>query len=361
MASTDTIVAYSLDDFYQTSGLGSHERAIGDYHFGIDYDQIRPAIPTSKYQQGYTFFVRPQLNLQDDNILNLRRFHGLRNRNAKSVQRYVRTMLDPRLMYGYGNGIYRKNKLNCPIVDPQLAFIPCLTNNITSVSGWPQGVLETFTSKPGLYGEVYVQVDSSGRQYGTFDIDINFKTMLGDTILLLFHVWHHYMAAVFEGILYPYPDFLIENTIDYQTRIFRIELDQTKTHVLSMQSTGPAIPLVDPVGALADFDINKPLVDQSKDITMRFRCTVFETLPDDILIDEFNRIIQIFNPSMKEGQRNKHMAKIEHHDRPLFRNRAYPRINPDTYEMEWWVWGDYYDFRKAKAKPLTDNIPFINK
>ena len=83
---------------------------------------------------------------------------------------------------------------------------------------------------------------------------------------------------------------------------------------------------------------------QNKDITVRFQCHGFETL-DDILVYEFNAATQIFNPSMRDDRRDYDMHKLTKLELPFFNNRGYPRINTNTYELEWWVPIDLFNDR----------------
>ena len=69
------IVSQSLDDYFQSTPIGSVDKAIGNNLFGINHRQIPGLVPSNKDIYGFTFFTRPQLNLQTDNIRNERRFY----------------------------------------------------------------------------------------------------------------------------------------------------------------------------------------------------------------------------------------------------------------------------------------------
>lgn len=338
---TQPIVPYSLDDYFQSTPVGSVERALTNNLYGIDFNQTPGLIPMNKDSYGLTFFVRPQLNLQSDNIRNLRLFYPLLTTNELSIQRYVRTCLDPRMMFGYGSGKTGVAPIMCPAMDNDNAFMPVLTNNLMSISGWPDVTAPTFSSKPGVYEEVYSQVDGIVQNYGQYDIDATFRNVKGDPILYKFYVWLHYMSAVFEGRLMPYPDFIIENEIDYMTRIYRLVLDSEKTYVTKIAATGVAFPISVPMGQFFDFNHERPINDQTKDFTIRFRClgAIFQ---DDILVDEFNQTVGIFNPHMRDGLRDSIMVKVPRSLRAQFKNRGYPRINPNNYEFEVWVSRDVF-------------------
>ena len=67
---------------------------------------------------------------------------------------------------------------------------------------------------------------------------------------------------------------------------------------------------------------------------------------DDILIRAFNQVVGYFNSGMKVSRVNDNpgpsMIKIPFEYLDIFNNRGYPRINPKTRELEWYVNADYY-------------------
>ena len=91
------INAYTLDDYFQSTPVGSVDRAIGNNLYGINHRQVAGMVPINKDLYGLTFFVRPQLNLHSNNVRNLRLLYPLLNKNTNSIQRFTRCTLDPRL------------------------------------------------------------------------------------------------------------------------------------------------------------------------------------------------------------------------------------------------------------------------
>lgn len=341
-----TIVPYSLDDYFQNTPIGSLDKAIGNNLYGINHRQIPGLVPSNKDSYGLTFFVRPQLNLQSDNVRNDRRFSPLLTDNALTIQRYIRTMLDPRLVEGYTFNTNKIPGIPSPLLDNNMAFIPILTNNLNTISGWPDLTAPTHEYSPGLYNEGYSLVDGMTRNYSTFDIDASFRNTKGDPILYMFYIWLHYSSLVFEGKFVPYVDFITENEIDYNTRIYRLVLDPQKETVRKIAACGAAFPISVPTGSFFDFNNERPYNDQNKDITIRFRCMGAEFF-DDILIKEFNDTVVIFNPDMSDRHRENGMVKVSKNLISMFNNRGYPRINPQTNELEWWVYGSQFNARTS--------------
>ena len=341
---SNALIPHSLDDYFQSTPIGSVDKAIGNNLYGINHRQISGLVPTNKDTYGLTFFTRPQLNLQNDNLRNVRQLSPMLSTNMLTIQQFVRCQLDPRIINGYSFKEYKVPPRACPMVDNKNAFISILTNNLNSISGWPDIVAPTFTSKPGLYNEAWSIVDGVSHYYETFDMDASFRNTRGDPILYMFYVWLRYSTFVFEGKMMPYIDFITENEIDYNTRIYRLVLDQQKNKVRKIAATGAAFPVSVPTGSFFDYTNEKPYNDQNKDITIRFRCMGVD-YQDDILIEEFNKAVTIFNSDMVDGEREKTMVKLNKNLITMFNNRGYPRIDKITNELEWWVDSDLFHNR----------------
>lgn len=380
MPDKEVVINASVDQILSNLPVGSITRAIGNNLYGINFRQTGNAVPTSKDIMGLTFFTRPQLNLSRLNITNYRGFYSLLTDNNLSYQTFTRLTLDPRLGY--------KDNLKCPFVDNQNPFISVLTNNIVSLSGWPDLSVPTYTSESGLYGEEHSFVDGVTNHYESFDLDVTFKNTKGNPLIYLFYIWIKYESLVFEGILNPYIDMITENEIDYNTRIYRLVLDQQKRYITYIAATGASFPINVPTGSLFDYNIDTPYNNSNKEITIRFRSLGF-TAFEDILKLEFNKTLAIFNSGMRKvldsdlGNASDsfkardngsviyripgcNYVKIPHYlamsmDSDVFNNtffninhRAYPYINLYTNELEWWV--DEKRFRKSTQTDFKDII-----
>lgn len=342
-----------IEGFFSKTPIGSIDKSIANNIYGINHRQTGGYIPSNQDQYGLTFFVRPQLNLQNDNLRNQRIFYPLLNSKSTSIQRAIRCLLDPRLMYGYrmGNGKIME-PISCPLVDNELAFIPALTNNLERMSGWPDIVAPTSSSAPDLLEGVQTIVDGPTVYNQAFDLDCTFRNTKGDIILYLTYVWMRYMSAVYTRLAVPYLDMIVEREIDYNTRIYRLVLDKQRRIVTKIAATNASFPVSSPLGSFFDFDKTKPFNDQNKEFTVRFKCDGV-TYMDDILIHEFNRSVEIFNPAMGPSQRNTVMAKMSSNMLSTNNWRGYPRINPETYELEWWA---FTSAHVASGNVLSQNI-----
>lgn len=319
----------TLNEVYKTTSLGDANSSIGSVFYGINHRQTPSPVPINRDVYGLTFFTRPQLNLTSSNVRAERSFIPLLTSEAASIQRIIRCYLDPRL--NISDFAY-----SCPFVDHENAFMPLLTNHLLSCTGWPDPVLDYYSSEPGAYKETFSMVDSSLDIYSAYDITATFRNMVGDPIRSLFHTWISYAASVFKGIMVPYPDFMVKNEIDYNTRIYRLVLDKNKRYVQKIGCTGAAFPYDVPMGSAFDYDSETPLNANNDRIAIRFRC-MGACYQDDIIMHEFNAAVGIFNPNMRESMYASNMQKIPVEALSVFNNRGYPRINPNTYELEWYV------------------------
>lgn len=342
-------VANATEDPYAVEK--SDSTAMTNNVYGINHRQTPLPIPINKDRYGYTFFTRPQLNMQRANLRSVRLFAPLLTQTELSYERMIRCILDPRMQTGYG--ILDKDNegnnsegvaLECGLVDGRNAFIPILTNSLTSISGWPDISLPTFSAPEGSYKEGYSIVDGVSVDYTTYDITANFRNSKGDPIVSLFYYWCHYMAHVFEGSMVPYPDFISENEIDYNTRIYRLVMDPTNTKVTRIAACGASFPLNVPTGGLFDFSSEKPYNDVNANIAINFRAMGF-VCQDDMLIRNFNYTVGIFNRSMRKDRIAAEMVQIPRHLLPIFNNRGYPFIEPNTKELQWYIDREYYNLK----------------
>lgn len=343
---SNSLFPVTVDDLFKISYIGSIQQAIGNSFYGINHRQIPTALLANRERYGYTFFTRPQLNLQSANIRAQRLFYPLLTNDKNTVQNYVRSILDPRVAL----------TLNPTLCDPYNGFIPVLTNNLKSISGWDDYIAPTFTSDEGNYKESVSFVDGNILNYQTYDIECTFRNTRGDPIIYMIYIWLLYQSFVFEGIMSPYPDMIIENEIDYNTRIYRLVMDKSNTFVRKILATGASFPITLPLGNFFDYTSDSPTNSEIYDFSIRFRCMGI-TYQDDILIHEFNEVTKIFNPSMRDQNRATDMVKVPKALLVIFNNRGYPRINPATYELEWYVSSQMYNSRMnlANVKGTLDN------
>lgn len=337
------------------NGHGDMSSAIFNAWYGINHRGTGSPVPTNADQHGLTFFTRPNLNLSYDNIKTERIFLPLLDkRGTHSIFRAIRLLLDREAFDE------ERNIVPSSLVDNTNPFISILTNNLLSMSGWQDVVLDTYTSKEGRAREAWSMGDGKTRNFSVTGMSASFRNMIGDPITLLFFYWVNYISLVYEGRITPKPDSIIENEIDYMTRIYRIVLDPTRTYVRKMSACGVAFPTSAPIGASHNFSVDSPYNMENKDISINFQVIGADYL-DPILVDEFNKLVDIYtgglktdnkdislnfndnNPArkgkyIKLGERDSSGKLVrDNNDLALLNHRGIPRIDPITYELEWYV------------------------
>jgi hypothetical protein len=336
----------AIDKIFSTSPIGPITTTIGDNFYGINHRQTPGPVQINKDYFGLTFFTRPLLNLSTVNIRTVRQLTPLLTNDSNSIPRIIRCLLDPDLDVNEG--------ITCSLVDSQQAFIPVLTNYLQSVTGWQDIIAPTYTSNPGVYQETFGFVDGTTQNYTTYDIQASFRNLPGDPITALFTTWIRYASLVYEGVLVPYPQYIVENEIDYNTRIYRLVLDNTKTKVQKIACCGASFPISAPTSAVFNYEHGKPINDSNDQITIQFRAMGM-CYSDDIVIDEFNKTVAFFNDGMSAKNfiaptgnntawTNSAYTQIPMAALTIFNNRGYPRINPYNYNLEWWVDNALYSY-----------------
>jgi hypothetical protein len=327
----------------QHGGFGEFTSAATLAYHGFNHRGYQNPIQANTDNQGLTFFTRPRLNLSYDNIVRDRIFAVLAGDKEMSVQRAVRAWLDPvgsKITGNSGSGTKQKNatreNYHCPLVDDENIFITLLSNNLMTISGWQDPYVDTFTSTEGVYKEQWSMIDGPSKFHGVFSLNATFRNIVDDPITLMFHIWTSYAARVYDGTFNPYNDAIFENYIDYQTRIYRLILDHSRTYVTKICATGAAFPTANNLGAVFNYNQDKPNTDEIDQVSINFQC-IGAIYNDPILVDAFNRSTYITNPNLIDGNRETYYTKIQPNEKMAFNYFGYPHINPKTMELEWWV------------------------
>lgn len=321
-----------------TKHNGYIEKSITNYLYGINTAEGSPAVFDNRDTRTFVFFTRPQLNLSKGNLINVPSLYNLLTTNSESIHRYVRLMLDPYLRFSTKGD---DANIDSQLIDHYSAFIPVLTNTLKSLTGWPDTVLPTFTSKEGLKREQQSIADGFTEIYNSFDLDATFRNIREEPITILFRSWLTYMAKVFEGDLMPYMSMITGNEIDYNTRIYVIVMGDTDHKIKKIAATGASFPINVPDGKFFDYSDDDNNRTKNKDINIRFKCdgAIYN---DNVLMDDFNKTAAMFNPKIKqlltEGENSKHgLVKLKPEIKHIANFRGYPIIDPATNTLNWWI------------------------
>ena len=328
--------ADTLDEFMALSQpVNSMKKALSNNLYGFNHQGLMEVLPDNKDNEGLVFFTRPNLNMTASNIRNVRHFYNLLTTESTSIHRYIRCLLDP--LQETLNGV------KSDLLDNSSAFIPVLSNNFLTMSGWPDMTMENYDTPAGVRKEQMSIADSTTDLYQSYDLDCTFRNTQEEPIILMMQTWLMYMGLVFEDVLAPYNYLLVANEMDYNTRIYRIILDESQTYVKKIAATGASFPVNVPMGKFFDKSGEKPYTMTTKEINIRFKCNG-AIYNDPLLIHIFNMHSIIFNPELKAIIKAGYNSDSSHPFEvipgtlsKIFNFRGYPLINPDTMSLDWWI------------------------
>lgn len=334
-----------VDLLTRETGWGSMQYSTMESMIGINNRGYGGVVPQNNDHGGITLFTRPRLNLSYNNLSADRVLTPLMTESKATYQRYFRDLLDP-------EGVFERKRGVSPFLDPKQAFIPLLTNNLLSLSGWPDLQVGTYTSPQGVYREEYSQIDDSGFIWNSFDFTANFRNIQGDPISALFHNWLIYACRAYEGTLLPHDDSILENEKDYETAIWRLVVSPDWEYVHKIGRT-IAFPTNVPFGSIFNYDHDRMRMNDLDQISIQFRGSGV-MYNDPILFKVFNEVVAAFNPDMlrlKRGSNglfqdpagNKRLLRISKEDKAFLNYYGYPHIDEADGRLSWFIDREVYD------------------
>lgn len=330
----------NIDDLLSIAGIGPLDSAVTANFWGVRRGGQNLPQPLPLENTGITFFTKPRLRLTDDNILgNI--LSILANDDSKSMSRAIRAFLDPYTGGTQPHTATAAKGMNIKayksdLVDPLNPFITILGNSVISITGFPDSDMNTYTSPAGLFHESWSMADDIITLYGRYDLNAVFRGTYGDPIGTMTYLWLFYMSAVYLGEINPYIDSILDNEIDYQTRIYRFVLDVTRTRVLRMFCCGAAFPTAANTGANFNYNEGKNRIDEGDEYSINFTCSG-AVYYDARILKWFNKSVTNYNPNMLDENRESVYMKIPYENYHDMDNIGYPRINPENMDMEWWI------------------------
>lgn len=297
------------------------------------------AVPINIENQGITLFTKPALNLTEGNTAMAGTLQYMNNPDSRSSGCAIKCMLmpDPVVMglVPTTDG-YALEDPRSEIVDDRQAFIPIMSSTLKSISGWPDKVIDFFLYDEGIAKEVTGHVDSRPDIFNSFDLTATFGSAEGNFVPSLIAGWYDYMTHVAVGTMTPFPVFITEREIDYNTRIYRIVTDSNNQFITQLACTGASIPGIGTTASSFNFNEENVMNMENGELSVPFKC--FGALYNDpIIVKMFNETVVQFNPDMSDAKRDGSMAKLSRVE--LITSsflHSYPRIS-DINELEWWI------------------------
>lgn len=342
------------------SGRGSSRDTLTNIFTGFNHRMAPLYVPKNVDNTGFTFFTRPDCNFSLDNMISSRKMQEATRAGRGSQAAAIIGMLDPLNEWLL---LDKKNpRLGAPFArevqfDNKCAFIPMLSNLITSLTGFPDSTLDVWTSEEGLIREQVAYVDSIYEVNNAYTLSAQFRNIDGDPITTYLNFLVDYMSGVRKGTYIPRAENMYQRVVDYQSRVYRLVMDPTKRYVRKFGIANALFPITDAMGASMNISGNNPLVTDTDQVSVQFYA-IGAYYNDPIIIQEFNDVVATFNPDMFPVDENSSdfipygkdfMRKLTREEIGIFNYRGYPRINPNTYELDWWIYGDQYETIMAEV------------
>ena len=341
-----------LNWILKNSGTTVRDQGMLDTFRGLNIVGKNSGVPVNRERHGWVFFTRPCLNLSTENILGERPLEPLLSKDPYSIPTAIRSYLDGNLFYD--------EKLVSKLVDPRNPFIPLLSNNCVSHSGWRDIQNQTQSSAPGIYRETLSWVDDTPLDLEEWDLSVSFRNIKDDPITFLLYTWIYYSAATHVNRISPYPEFIIYNEFDYNTRIYEFLVDIDGVTITRVATCGAAFPTSVNSGNVFNFNgdgAENPFPSAGDQVTANFHCMGTQ-MYDPIIPMEFNWLVEEFYRNMRDDARDYTMQKLVPTEFNYFNNVAYPHIDITNMEMEWYVDKELYTALKDKVVHTTLGTPY---
>lgn len=280
---------------------------------------------------GLVFVTRPLLNLSDENVKKHPQLISLYKPNKDGLNAYVKGLLDPR----WG----RNESVPDSLLDPYYPWIAPITNFVKVSSGFPDVTLNVDKSEPGIRKEVHMYPSGMLKVNWDFDMRMTFYNPKPNILPYIFDVWNHYIEAVTLGDegMEPYPEALIQNYRDYDTRIYHMVLNKDMRSIEGIYCNAYSWPNSFPSGAFSSIDKTRnSLLGQGQDeLDINFPSVGFRY--NNVRVAAmFNQTTTYFNPRMDPKVRGQHYRKLKFSEYQSEGTSSYPWINLDTMELEYW-------------------------
>jgi len=282
--------AVTQQSFYQ-SGSGSYLSQYQTLLSQYDRFGINPMLPNHEVV-GYTFITRPKLNFSTPSLRQDRILSMLDTVDTNSLQFAMRCYLDT---YYTKRPDIQPLALKSPFFNIESPFLIPLTNNLVSVSGWPDPVLDTETTDGGFYSEDMTMVKGSDRLNRTYDITLSFRDIQGGFIIAMLWMWIHYIELVVRGDTIAYPEDIAARRINYSCSIYRFVMDPSRQFITKWSKATGCFPRSLPLGNIFNFGERENYIHSAAQYSVPFTANKVEIM-DPIIFRDFNTIVRRYAP-----------------------------------------------------------------
>lgn len=284
-----------MDKLLKSTGDGSYNNQIQNWFSRMDRFG-RNTMPANAVHSGMTFITRPCLNLTSASLRQSRVLTPLDTTNPRSTAFAIRCLLDTKFQR---NNIDIVN--NSPLLDPYNPFFIPLCKGLSSISGFPDVVIQTTTTEGGFHSEDLTTALGSDQLNKSYDLSLQFKDIPNGPILSIFLSWCDYIQHVTKGTTVAYKEHIDARQLNYTVSIYRFLLDPTRRFITHYAKASTAFPKSVPMGAIANMNENELYVEAAKNITIPFSVNKVEYNDYGIIMD-FNRLVEKYCPHVAESE-----------------------------------------------------------
>jgi hypothetical protein len=262
------------------------------------FDITKQLIDTPAMEHaGFVFVTRPRCNMMSSNIKADRVLALLNTLDPQTVNAAIRHMLDTELNKVYpGRIIY---DVDMSMFNPENPFIPVLTNNLDTLSGWPDVVVETESTEGGFYGENITYPKGHDQLSRDYELSATFKDMQGNLLAMLLMMWNRWIWTTCLGLTSLYRRDIIKRRMGFSSSIYRFVLDSGKKSIVKWAKATGCYPKIMPIGSFFNYDRNNHAFEPIRDISTSFVVAGKVDYMDPIVLLEFNTLVKRYCPNIE--------------------------------------------------------------
>lgn len=261
------------------AGRGSAYRTWGTYLTRFDRMGTFP-FQINRMYRGMTFITRPKLNLSTRSLKQDDTMQLLGNANPDTFQFAIRCNLDSKFAKDQ-SALAR----NCPYFNHLSAFNIPLMNSITAISGWPDTVIESYTTRGGYFSEdmTFAVGSTDGRQ--TTNLTLSARDYQGGFVMAMLFYYLRSLFLQSSGTSTVYPEDIDAYRLNYTFSIYRFLLDPYRKSIpYWAKATGCWFSGL-PTGDLFNFSIDDEYIPTAREFSFPVVANRVEYMNPQILTD----------------------------------------------------------------------------
>lgn len=317
----DSTYFNEIDAAYRSSGCGGFDNQIQTFCYGLDRFN-KNTLPMNAEHSGLTFITRPRLNLTTPNLRQERMLLSLDTDHHDTIPFMIRCLLDTVLAGPYPDHTgtvtpeLKARVLSSPLFNYYNPFMTPVCNALTSITGFPDPILETFSTEKGFHSED--QTFPIGYDYlnGTYELQLQFKDIQGGVVMALFYYWLYYMACVVKGSVLAHKEDIDKRRMNFTVSIYRFILDPSRRRIIRWAKATGCFPKSVPYGAVFNINEGEQWITAASKFAVPFVANKIE-YNDYVNLYEFNRLARRYYPGIDRAPTVRAIAPLNYFGIPF--------------------------------------------